>query len=478
MKIFNKDNLDILSTSPGNYIFKNKANKSEFGKFSSIIHILASLVILIFYLNSYFNFKEMTIIYSKKNKLPKKGNDEYKCYNESNKNYIIWLYTLGQEVEIKKFFYYELNGTNINNIKEAEYENGKILEINFTSSGDFDINIYNSSNYDNILSKVLIMHLIYTTSSINDDEPYIPLKENDIFQSETFFVDLKKYSEYLLNKNYIVYRDGRRLKKFFSYLFFWTHYETTYIDFYYNNYNSIIIDDNKNELITCVTNKYNIEIFKDEDLIVDYYQRKYESFFNTLSKWCGMFSIMKILFSSLVNEFSFTYNNYELIKYIDKKNEMNKTIILSKDNNDNNNNSINKMKTIDLNKIDNKTKYFNKIKTKDIIKYTFFGCCYKKSKTHKFINDCNNYVTQHISIEEIFYNMLCLENIIEEYKFKDNNHLKKYEEMKNKIESYENEMTLIDKNKDNINQNLNSNLIDKSSTEIHMNEINKSSIND
>ena len=72
--------------------------------------------------------------------------------------------------------------------------------------------------------------------------------------------------------------------------------------------------------------------------------------------------------------------------------------------------------------------------------------------------------------------MLCLENIIEEYKFKDNNHLKKYEEMKNKIQSYENEMNLLDKNKDNINPNLNSNLIDKSSNSISMNNI--SSIND
>ena len=50
MKIFNKENLDFLSTSLVNYIFKNKANKSEFGKFSTIFHILASLLILTFYL--------------------------------------------------------------------------------------------------------------------------------------------------------------------------------------------------------------------------------------------------------------------------------------------------------------------------------------------------------------------------------------------------------------------------------------------
>ncbi len=257
-------------------------------------------------------------------------------------------------------------------------------------------------------------------------------------------------------------------------MFFWTHYETTYIDFYYNNYISVGYETEIDYQIAIITN-YNIEM---KDMVIDFYQRKYGTFFNVLSKWCGIFCTLKIFFTSIVYQFSFSYNNYELIKYIDKKNEMNQITIISKENNNlDNTNSINKMKTIDLNKINNKEKYFKKIKTRDLIKYTFFSCCYKKTRTYKFINDCNNFVTKHISIEEIFYNMLCLENIIEEYNFKDNNHLKKYEEMKNKIESYENEMNLIDKNKDNKNQILNSSLIDKSSKIISMNE-NISTIND
>jgi hypothetical protein len=41
--------------------------------------------------------------------------------------------------------------------------------------------------------------------------------------------------------------------------------------------------------------------------------------------------------------------------------------------------------------------------------------------------------------------MLLFENFIEDYKFKDNNNLKKFEEIKNKIDLYEKEMKLIDK---------------------------------
>ena len=474
MKIFNKDNLDFFSTSPGNYIFKNKANKSEFGKFSSIFHLLASLVILIYYLYIYITGKEMTIIYSKKNKLPKKGNDEYKYYNESNKNYKIYLETFNEDEILNDFLDFTLEGENINII--GIYGNKNQFIIEFTSPDVFYFGIKKIN--DSISSNFLFFGFLHSTSSMNDEDKK-ELKENDFKKSESFLINLKKLNKYAFKKNYIVYRDGYLVKTLKNFLFFWKQSETTYIDFYYNNYVSYSFDieniDYTDNYIAEITND-NSATIEGEDIIVDYYERKYVSLFNFLTRWCGIFSIMKILFSSLVNEFSFTYNNYELIKYINKKNEMNKTIILSKDNNNNNNNSINKMKTIDLNKIDNKTKYFNKIKTKDIIKYTFFGCCYKKSKTHKFINDCNNYVTQHISIEEIFYNMLCLENIIEEYKFKDNNHLKKYEEMKNKIETYENEMDLLDKSKDNINPNLNSNLIDKSSNSISLNNI--SSIND
>ena len=474
MKIFNKENLDFLSTSPGNYIFKNKSNKSEFGKFSTIFHILASLIILIFYIYSYIKGKDKNVIYSKKNKLPEKGNDEYKCSNVSNKNYMIWMLMKKNE-KIKDYLNYDIIGPKKIKKKEALYETG-LLEINFTTSDVFGIQINKSNNYVNISSNILYMALFYTTSSMND-ETQIALKENDIWQSESFYVDLRKHNEYVLKKNYIVYRDGNRLNNFLSYLFFWTHYETTYIDFYYNNYIPVSYENENDDQIVLISN-YNIEMIEGEDMVVDYYQRKYETFFNVLSKWCGIFCTLKIFFTSIVYQFSFSYNNYELIKYIDKKNEMNQITIISKENNDlDNTNSINKMKTIDLNKINNKEKYFKKIKTRDLIKYTFFSCCYKKTRTYKFINDCNNFVTKHISIEEIFYNMLCLENIIEEFNFKDNNHLKKYDEMKNIIEKYENEMNLKYKNKDNINQILNSSLIDKSSKIIPMNE-NISTIND
>ena len=55
--------------------------------------------------------------------------------------------------------------------------------------------------------------------------------------------------------------------------------------------------------------------------------------------------------------------------------------------------------------------------------------------------------------------MLLLENIIEDYKFKDNNILKKFDEMKDKIDKYENEMNNNNNNNKLNEKNINMSLI-------------------
>ena len=192
MKMFNKENLDFLSTSPGNYIFKNKSNKSEFGKFSSIFHVLASLAILIFYLISYIKGKEMNVIYSKKNKIPKNENDKYKYYNNTEKYYSIVLLTDELETIKDKFEIVVKNENDdvIESIPEYSYDD-KVLEIDFMTSDIFNIYINKTEKYNFSKSNILYIFLFYTTSSMNDEDPK-GFKKNDIEQSEIFFIDIKK----------------------------------------------------------------------------------------------------------------------------------------------------------------------------------------------------------------------------------------------------------------------------------------------
>jgi hypothetical protein len=68
--------------------------------------------------------------------------------------------------------------------------------------------------------------------------------------------------------------------------------------------------------------------------------------------------------------------------------------------------------------------------------------------------------------------MLLFENFIEDYKFKDKYNLKKFEEMKNKIDLYEKEMKIKDEN-DTSNKNMNNisiNLIEQTSKISSINE--------
>ena len=48
MKIINKQYFDILSASPGKYIFQNKSNKIESGKISLLLYILLSILLFIY----------------------------------------------------------------------------------------------------------------------------------------------------------------------------------------------------------------------------------------------------------------------------------------------------------------------------------------------------------------------------------------------------------------------------------------------
>ena len=459
MKIFDKEYLDLLTTSPGNYIFKGKSNKSEFGKFLSLSYIFISIILLIYYLYLYVKGSEMNIIYTKKytNKilffLDEDKKDEYKRFDKNEKEFYLGISAENEcEIDISKNtnISIESNNEQINFTKES-YEN--YYNIYFTAGSSYYFNILINKT-ENFSCNNLIISFSYTTSSINSEDKII-MKENYEMNTEYLFVDANKYNEFYLKKNYIVYRDGIKLKNFYNLLKFWTHYETNYVDFYYDIYDHFFYDNkDTNEFVNIMM------IGPHENIIsnIDYYQREYESLLTVLSKWCGLFSTLKIFFTNLVYIFSFSYNNYELVKYINKKYESNKNSIHSINNNfivDNNNNKYEnkEFKNIELNKInDNKIKKFNKIKNFDIFKNVFFGCCFSKSKTNKIIKECNNYVTEHISIEKIFYNMLLFEYFIQDYKFKDNNNLIKFEEMKKKLDLYEFEMNLTKEKNTNLIQ--------------------------
>ena len=101
------------------------------------------------------------------------------------------LQTDGKETVKDKFDIYIINGDE--QIKPIPYYKNydKSLLLEFNTSDTFYIYIDKTEKYNFSTSDILYIDLFYTTSSMND-ENRIGLKKNDIEQSESFFIDIKK----------------------------------------------------------------------------------------------------------------------------------------------------------------------------------------------------------------------------------------------------------------------------------------------
>ena len=89
-----------------------------------------------------------------------------------------------------KFFVTNEKYDVIESIPEYSYDDKK-LKLKFMTSGIFYIYIVKTEKYNFSESNILYIDLFYTTSSINNGNR-IGLKKNDIEQSESFFIDIKK----------------------------------------------------------------------------------------------------------------------------------------------------------------------------------------------------------------------------------------------------------------------------------------------
>jgi hypothetical protein len=101
------------------------------------------------------------------------------------------LQTDGKETVKDKFeIYIFKENAKIKSIPYYKYDD-KLLILEFNTSDTFYIYIDKTEKYNFSTSDILYIDLFYTTSSMND-ENRIGLKKNDIKQSESFYIDIKK----------------------------------------------------------------------------------------------------------------------------------------------------------------------------------------------------------------------------------------------------------------------------------------------
>ena len=416
---------DFLSSSPTIYLLNQTKGKSKLGGFLSIMYVLVMIGISIYYFYLYFSGQKFELNYR---------TDNLKSYPEIKQTIIgeqkIPIYIIINKKNINSKLKYELSNNNI----YYDESNLTRCEDHFKKNYDADIFCFNTNffgNYFSIKCKdnctdlngkpyELSFSVITQNLNINHDKKN-PFEISDEI-GETFFTNTKS--------------------NFFKNIFLlWTPviYNTTKIfsggreeslNFYINDFMERIqskdIDD---DILTT--------IYFGLSINCDIYERKYNTLIDTVSAIGGLFSTVKIFFSTLIMFYSNFENNYRITE----------KVILKKNTYQNFSKSTNKLDDYNIKSIEfNEKKLLEKkIRTRSCEHFfcSFFNCGKNKNRnTMKILNTCNDFVMKYLSAENIIFNNILFEKFYEE-NYIDISKIKIFNVIENEMFNHDNNNELL-----------------------------------
>ena len=446
--------IDIISPSPENFIFQKNSNKTILGGMISLIYFVSILLIFLTYGSLFFlnETYEITSFTSGERLLPK---DQVKKLFESEK----YNPTLNISFELldnnerlypgNRFILFdEITGEIIN---FSKFIKRRIDDIHFTlyylckeneTSCDFD-------QYDRKYFYKLAFYFNGFAFEPQGDLPIYPMKE---INRQTFYINPDIITRQMLQWNIIRYEDAKGLSRLFDifkeeepdnireegmyiggrFLDFKTHSISNDINTF-RNYRMVF----KFEVIGS---------YYTDRFIYDDYKRKRKSILDSLanifSLWISLYNAFTFLFAVL---YSKNFDKYKIIENIISKNKENlhkNNIILLKDKNIKNKNekvdillekedkenlvinddNLNENDNYDYkDENDDKVRILPKLRFFDFILNNVYSekcCIYKKQM---IISICNDIILKYYSIENIIHNQFIIENILEDYKWNNNN---------------------------------------------------------
>jgi len=173
-----------------------------------------------------------------------------------------------------------------------------------------------------------------------------------------------------------------------------------------------------------------------------YYRRIPNSVFTTIANIAALISTVNFLLASFLYFYSRNYDNYTIIRYITspKKNLIKNDLTQ----NSNQNLEINELNELDGKNeetnaplINNENEMLNNEIGEDIVNQVnennntfsfiqffmnnlYFSCC-KKTKVQEIIKLSNEIVEKYLSVENLMYNQIIMENLLKDYKWNDPN---------------------------------------------------------
>ena len=457
------DSFDFLSSSPQNFIFQRRTNRTNFGGFLSFIYLLIFLTITGFYLISYFNEDDYSIQYLYISKITKRE-EKMELYNDERYNPYFNLYfnfssILGKEFadrfQMRAYINYQarLNTSKIYKVNVQNFDMYVVYDCIDKKMEECSID--DVDKYSN--EKFITLNMYYNGFIIDHQNKTSPLYRGEgITYNYALNFDVFVPSRRNIKWTNIKYKEDKGFLSMFE-----NNEDNDYIGLGVKSLDFSEISDedgNKNFFVPVLQRNLTVRFFKvvgrvkfDIDFNnYDEYKRTPKSLWDSIANICSLSTtIFNALSFIVIKFFSNSFDNYKLIEKIllnsnikqenkekIENKEINKEIkdidnnkenLLDKSNEDKNSLNINEN---DNNNDEDKIiidKDFN-IDDDNFPNLNFFDiifngiyddkCCCKLNKK-KLIEKCNEIISKYYSIENIIYNQIMIENILKDYRWND-----------------------------------------------------------
>ena len=467
--------LDILSISPTYYIFQQKRNKTKFGGVLALVYLIIMFFVSLIYIFDYTlndKFEVLSsLVYTFRKYDNKKQTFIYDSHLDQTINIVFALNFFydneSQFFEIVNNTFLVLNDSYYKgysfDLCRWEHECLLIFNITIPITGYkedknvlnlvFNCSDSNCSNYHN--NSLRLMNMFMRDFEIKHNETN-PIITEESFENEhgdsIYHLDLYDNStlDFNLKILSIFYEDKQGISRIFNQYFnITTNFSFSYIDKSESYFNYERYENDSN--IKFGSYREFVKIKFSPSLKYQWYLRSKINFLDVIAKIGALYSTFYSILSVFVKFYSINFDNYKIVEKLLQNNKLIKNIITFNRNNINdkielsqtnleNDNSLTSLIDSKSEEEQNENEINNTLnpkeketiqdinkKNKILPKFSFFDfyfnniyckCCKRKEK-QDLLNICNKIIANYVSIDNIIDNMIKLENLIKDYKWRE-----------------------------------------------------------
>ena len=441
------EKIDFLSQPPSNKlsIFNQQRSKTSIGGAIFIIEIIAIFLITFIYLFDHFNVLPYNIetnsifiphiaVYQTKDLEERFDKEKTFTFNirtdfqnEVSDNFSIATFYYGFYPEPKKG---DLRKTGITK-KPSELKLGIFYKCNNdTVCKSFD---RNRNNKDYTL-QYYEFQMHYPGFEINH-QGIEPLRDNvgSITIKSRFLFDTITYTKFHWRNIKYEEESGMWSRFFNNYLL--GKEPVSYVQGYIDSYDTIPLEIEEERSYTNNKEEKLLAILEIENDVLSYlsYKRTANSIFTTIANICALISTVNFVLIQFLSIYSINFENYEIIRYVTQKRNISINNLIKKSEKKQEMKDINIKEETNAPLISEENEMFNDEIGNDIQEavdknhekmnfYEFFlnslycDCC-KKRKTQEIIKISNEIISKYLSIENLLYNQMILEQFWTDYKW-------------------------------------------------------------